>query len=304
MTEPVCVACTTNPQRVGVLCAGCYHRTDDALFELAERWGLMRAALLEPGSQPEQRVSGSREFPLPGGEALNLTGPANVAVAERTGWVPAWRSTADVTRPADGLCTAEHATVRCCLGFGHVRQHRRCVECTPKHDGPAVRTWPHQQATWRREPILDPDGRQKLTPPGDQLGDVNPTEVLWSWVRDWLTYRTAGETGPTPDLPNIITWLRHRLDWAAQHHPAVDDFAAEVHHMTTTLRRTLNVARYVQRFKEPCPRCDTVALYRELDPTKDPTKAWVKCGACGNLWYESEFARLGVILDDEARRTT
>src|SRR5574342_90748 len=327
--RPPCVACARYPCRVGWLCPGCYHHTDERLYDLALYWPLMSQALLEPSTGIEQRVSGSRERPLPGGEALSLSArghvhvsdwPAGVdrddpdhrALAER-GWIPAsvpapdsvvqvgsrWRlgddrpdcaSEDEATRPDGGT-----ETVTCCLKAGHVERHR-------EHHGPDAHTWPYpRRATGWRVPVRE-NGRPVLRPPGDQTGDIAPVEKLWSWTRDWVERRNVGESGPNPDLPGIVAWLRARLDWAAEQHPAVDDFVTEVRAAADTMRERLSVKRYVQRFTEPCPRCDVVALYREIDPNKDPRKAWGQCGSCGNLWREEEFGRLGVILEGEARR--
>lgn len=329
MTEPEeeeqeerpCVACARHPRSVGLLCPGCYHRTDDRLYDLVLYWPLMTAAVAEPSTGVDQRVSGSRERPLPGGEALNLTAAGNNHTSDwppgldrdrpnptalvRRGWVPAstvnalpavagrWRLGDD--RPD---CTAADSGVTCCLKAGHLRHHR-------EHPGPDAHTWPYPRTRdpWRT-PVTEPDGAPRLRPPGDQVGDIDPVEKLWSWTRAWAEVRAVGEAGPNPDLPSVVAWLRARLDWAAEHHPAVDDFVTEVREIVDTLRERLSIRRHVQRFTEPCPRCDTVALWRELDPDKDPRRAWVQCGSCGNLWREEEFGRLGVILEGEARRVS
>jgi len=236
--EPSCVVCRRRDARHGDVCGPCRTRIDEHLVELVERWAILPAAL-EPGragDDDRERVSGSRERPLPGGEALNLVARGNV----------------------------------------HTRQTLKPT---------------------------DPYGP-------DQHGPVDPAEILWSWTRDWILYRRKGETGPgRGDLVSIVTWLRPRLEWACDRHPAIADFAAEVSDAVDALRGILNVRRYVQRFKEPCPRCDTKALYREVDPdmqNMDPAeraaRSWVECGSCHNLWRESEFARLSIILDTEARR--
>ena len=239
MTEPEpqgnCVVCHRRDARHPKVCGGCRARIDDHLVELVERWALVPAAV-EPGrAGEEQHVSGTRERPLPGGEALNLVARGNV----------------------------------------HTRQ-------TLAAD--------------------DPYGT-------DQYGAVDPTEILWSWSRDWINQRRKGEIGPAADLVSIVYWLRTRLEDACDGNTAVDDFADEVRDAVTSLREILDVRRFVQRFREPCPRCDVKALYREvdvdmqwMDSAERAARSWVECGSCHNLWRESEFARLSIILDTEARR--
>ena len=229
MTEPQgdCLVCRRRDARHPRVCGPCRTRIDDQLLELVERWALLPAAL-EPGrAGDDQRITGSRERPLPGGEALNLLAPGNV----------------------------------------HTRQTL---------------------------PPDDPYGP-------DQHGPINPIDMLWSWARNWLADRHKGETGPRPDLTSVIYWLRTRLEWACDDHPAIDDFAREVRDAVTNLREALQLRRYVQRYREPCPRCDTRALYREVDAERGASK-WVQCGNCNSLWQESEFARLSIILDVEAHR--
>ena len=274
------------------VCFGCLARLDDQLGELAERWPLVAAAV-EPSTQPTERVSGSRDYPMPGGEAMNLIGPGNLSTREELR--PAWRTMAIVPfvikRDQPSMCGSRHDRSICRENLGHIHRHR---------DLETGQSWPHQQRVFERRAVRDEFGQVALVRVGDQHGAVNPIEYLWSWSRDWLARRRAGEVGASPELAALARWLKDRLDWAGQSHPAVELFAEELWEMIRTVRSVLNVTRFVQRYREPCPRCDEVALYREVDPRRGAS-AWVQCGSCGNLWRESEFSRLGLILEGEAR---
>jgi len=299
MTEPEltrpCVVCRGREARhASYTCSACPGRIAENLVELVERWALVPYALESGRAGEDSRISGSRERSLPGGDALNYTANSNLYTSGRL--TPAYRTTGALPgRPKLDPCAVDEkcpeCAQRCQRAHGHVEKHR----CAGGH------RWAYRQQSFARTPILDEHGDPTCSPDGDQYGPVNPIEILWSWARDWRTYRHVGEVGPEPDLVSVVTWLRNRVDWAADHHPAIDDFADEVYEALTGLREVLNVRRYTQRYREPCPRCDTKALYREVDPERGAS-AWVQCGQCGNLWRESEFARLSVILDAEARK--
>lgn len=62
----------------------------------------------------------------------------------------------------------------------------------------------------------------------DQIGELPTLVWLESWCRDWRDTRGQGETLPEPTITGMTRWLDHRLDWAADEHEAVDEFAAEL----------------------------------------------------------------------------
>lgn len=137
--------------------------------------------------------------------------------------------------------------------------------------------------------------------PDDAIGHLSVASTLDQWVRDWRDHRGKGERLPTPTVASLTGWLLVRLDDACDTHPAVDDFAEELKRLMTALRSALRLRRHIERLPAPCPTCDKVALYREVDPHRGASD-WVECGACGRLWSEDEYRRLVVILDEELRR--
>lgn len=94
--------------------------------------------------------------------------------------------------------------------------------------------------------------------------------VLAWWEDDWRTY-----AGLPADREATVTgcagYLLARLSWAAQQHPAFDEFARDM----TRLRTTLQVATRSDEITErgvPCPECgdQLVRHYRDARECKHP----------------------------------
>lgn len=137
--------------------------------------------------------------------------------------------------------------------------------------------------------------------PEDVQGGLSVATTLDQWVRMWRDDRSKGERLPAPTVTSLAGWLAVRLDDACDTHTAIDEFATELRGLVMTLRSALNLRRHIERLPAPCPSCDTLALYREVDPHRGAS-SWVECGNCGRLWSEDEYRRLVVILDEELRR--
>lgn len=149
-----------------------------------------------------------------------------------------------------------------------------------------------------RQPEPTAQARQH---PEDVLGGLSVATTLDQWVRMWREDRGKGEHLPAPTVVSLAGWLSVRLPDACDTHPAVDEFADELRGLVMNLRSALNLRRHIERLPAPCPSCDTLALYREVDPHRGASN-WVECGNCGRLWSEDEYRRLVVILDEELRR--
>jgi hypothetical protein len=149
-----------------------------------------------------------------------------------------------------------------------------------------------------RQPEPSQAGRQH---PEDHIGHLSVASVLDQWVRDWRDIRARGEGIPAPTVTALAGWLHVRLDWACDHHLAIDEFDMEIRHLADAMRTALALRRYVVRLQAPCPTCDTRALYREVDPQEGAAE-YITCGGCGRLWRPEEYARLATILVDEDGR--
>lgn len=136
--------------------------------------------------------------------------------------------------------------------------------------------------------------------PEDIDGGLSVASTLDEWVRDWRSHRAKGEGAPPATVYQLAHWLGVRLAEACDDHPAIDEFALEIRGVVASLRGALNLRRHIERLPAPCPSCDTLALYREVDPVRGASE-WVECGSCHRLWREEEYRRLVVVLDGELR---
>jgi hypothetical protein len=95
----------------------------------------------------------------------------------------------------------------------------------------------------------------------DLLHDV--PALLDSWARDWQTYTWA--LLPVPTVTSLTSWLSVRLEWACNSHPAIDDFAGELHAVIGTVRSAAGLTKpRPEQLDIPCRRktCDQLTLWR------------------------------------------
>jgi hypothetical protein len=143
-----------------------------------------------------------------------------------------------------------------------------------------------------------PGGSGAIVDPfGDQHGAIPPVVVLDLWVRDWIDVRARDEHDPVPTIATLTSWLIHRLDWALDHHPAIDEFAREVH---LTLR-TIKAVTQAERKGEPVGRCPMETRDGGRCGTKlyaDPYVDQISCGRCGTSWERRRWLTLAAAQDD------
>lgn len=134
--------------------------------------------------------------------------------------------------------------------------------------------------------LMLPANTHPVTDPfGDQIGEPSATSVLDSWAQDWQTYVWAHL--PAPTVSSLVAWLKERVDWACDHHPAVDAFADEIHDLASRLRSAAGMTRPKAELKlgVPCRECEHVSLYRW------PGSDYVECGNCPVLMTPDEYGR-------------
>lgn len=258
MTKLVCTICARNLDSPGMACDSCRRRLDSTLVEI----GNLHAELpdhLERGQTNGQRVSGSREAPLPlRVEPLDLSMPA------RAGSV-----------------------------VDDVVQQYDVVERTINHTyfvAQDVGMWITDEVhVWQKRPkTKDVDGETKpvLGPAGDQVGHQSVLTLLDSWVRDWRDTRDMREHLPVPAGASLVSWLRTRLDWACDHHTAIDAFNQEMRDLRGALRKALGVSDTRPELLDvPCRKCE----WRSLAHL--PGEDRVECGHCGDLSTLDEYKR-------------
>jgi hypothetical protein len=124
----------------------------------------------------------------------------------------------------------------------------------------------------------------------DQIGYLSVATVVTTWTRDWATYRDKRELGDVATVDAHVAWLSVRLEWACDHHPAVDEFATELRTLTAALRRYAGTQtpRPQPCSGVPCRRCDWLSLARLADGSGD-----VECQnpACRTIYRADEYQR-------------
>lgn len=252
-----CPLCWKRDPRQGVVCDLCTQRLAARLWELRDLHALLLAAL-GPGRAQSQRVSGSREAPL----------PLRVSALDFAG---------DAHREIEG-----------------VRDTMKPLLHTRLTDGWDVAVFdgkPRWQRVYVREQVLDGDGSPAMVAARDQAGAWSVAAILDSWARDWATY--GDEPLPKPEVPDLVSWLSRHLQWALDHHGAIEEFAGEVTTTVYAVRALLNVSRSMIHLDEACPSCNLAALQR------DPGGGDVECANCHRTWPHNQFERLAVVLADE-----
>jgi len=264
---------------------------DRVLGEIVELYALLPEQLA-PGQAAGPRVSGSREAPLPlRVDPLDLTMPARqTAVSDDL--VPQYE-----TIHVEVLVYGRPEPKRCdCPACEQTRAQAR-ADGLPDPTGPG----PVGKCGWRKVTMAqrvrrrDDRGILAYGLSGDQQGEPSVAGVLETWARDWQGYRWA--LLPEPTVEALAWWLSVRLDWACEHHPAVDEFAAEVFALAATLRRTCGMVDPLPELLDaPCARCDNTSLHRL------PGEDRVECGVCGRLMTEDEYRRyVGLVVAHHRR---
>lgn len=114
---------------------------------------------------------------------------------------------------------------------------------------------------------------------GNGLGQADdPPAVafeLWTWTADWA--ETRDEPPPTPTVTVTVPWLSRRAGWAADHHDAFDEFAADLARIVARLEQVTHSGDRPEK-GPPCPYCRTADLQRDFTDRGLPDD-W-RCPAC------------------------
>jgi len=108
--------------------------------------------------------------------------------------------------------------------------------------------------------------------PGAPTGEGRPDDpwvvqqTLATWVRDWAETRSEA-TLPAASIGSLTGWLTVRAGWAAAHHDAFDDFAAELELLLDELAGWSQL-RQPPVTGAPCPYCRVPLQRRWLDRVK------------------------------------
>lgn len=136
--------------------------------------------------------------------------------------------------------------------------------------------------------LVGPGSATVTDPHADQTGDLPTLVWLEQWVDDWRDVRGQGEHRPDPIITGLVSWLLRRLDWAADEHPAIDEFARE-------LGKQLGALRAANRTDEPKPERQEVGLCPQLldhgqvcgtTLYRYPRLSNIVCDGCGGEWRQ------------------
>lgn len=246
-------------------CNGCRERLRAELTDLVDAYAQLPAALV-PGKGHGQRVSGSRVPPVPVDvDVVDLGGRRRITAATDS-LIPLV-----VAEPVDSVALAD-------AGFVHLA---RIAE---------VENWSD------RRPVRDENGKPVMVPANDQVGHLpTATELDW-WVRDW-----AGRLGhhlPNPNVTTMVGWLLNRLDDAIDHHPAIDEFAADIHRLLRTLRGVARSAQYRGDKVGRCPMLLRDDTYCATQLYADPYLDRITCSRCGTSWDRVKWLALRAAQDE------
>lgn len=168
------------------------------------------------------------------------------------------------------------------------------LDATPRPGhGQARVTGSTEQSLGVSVPVLDLIGPANTgtvhDPYKDQAGMVSVASILDSWAADWIDIRGKGESRPLPTVTRLSEWLHGRLDWAATHHPALGDFAADMGRCAAALRAANGDYPTEPDHRDgiECPKCDRMALYDVGDFIECVEDSY----GCGKLLNPSEYAQ-------------
>lgn len=95
-----------------------------------------------------------------------------------------------------------------------------------------------------------------------------PLAVLAGWEDDWRSILGLPAAGPAT-MATVTRFLHDHLGWAAQHHPAFDEFATDVYRLRVRLEQVTKTSHAPVR-GIGCPECGETLIRRYADPDPCP----------------------------------
>ena len=238
------------------LCEHCAGKVGGWLAELGSLFPRLPDALAPGKSGEQDRVSGSREAPLPVRlDALSLLGPA--AGRDRTYLDRGDDRTGDMQAGAEPVLSVLGTWVR------WVAQQRHLTHPDPVPGTPLVR---HPQAPYGPETARQ--NRQRL----DMQAAANAGTL---WLRT---------------VSSLRQFLARHHDWTRQQ-PEADRYAADVHDLWRASKAVLGdwPAKPDHLAGVPCKRCDAIAMYRHVGVNGRVCDT--DSGGCGYTFTDDDWDR-------------
>lgn len=128
--------------------------------------------------------------------------------------------------------------------------------------------------------------------------------MLGTWEADWRIERGLSaapeRTHDAHSLAGLVLFLRMQLEWACQSHPAIDEFAGDVHQITRSCYAALGLTSTAMQIGD-CPVVladDGEVCGRRL--YADPYADVIRCTWCRAQWERPRWMMLGQMLRENA----
>jgi hypothetical protein len=122
----------------------------------------------------------------------------------------------------------------------------------------------------------------------DQTGHLSAGTILDTITGAWIGETWCRATRlPVPTVPALAQWLRRWADDACDRHTAIDEDAADLRELRSTLRSVLgDRSQRPEHMSAPCPGCDLLTLVRR------PGEDLVECADddCRRVLTGDEYA--------------
>ncbi|WP_052720212.1 hypothetical protein [Actinoplanes rectilineatus] len=101
--------------------------------------------------------------------------------------------------------------------------------------------------------------------PEDQSGHLSAPTILDGWARHIRDNVYGADQLPAPTVPELLTWLRARINRICDHYEQLADFATAVRNLRGALRAATGQTepRPEHCAGVACKRCDLITLYRQ-----------------------------------------
>lgn len=129
--------------------------------------------------------------------------------------------------------------------------------------------------------------------------------ILATWETDWRETRGLPAVPARADheqllvgdhiLAEVVNFLRTHLDWAIEHHPAVDEFAGEIREIVEACYTALGLRSDLKKIGS-CPTVDDEGRPCGRTLYADPYLDMIRCTRCHAEWTRARWLILGAAI--------
>jgi hypothetical protein len=135
------------------------------------------------------------------------------------------------------------------------------------------------------------DGRNASGQPHNQdhhhTDPPSAVAVLEGWEADFRQTRHIPAATTPPTLSNVTAWLLDQLTWAAQHHPAFNDFHTEIRQLAAMLEHAAGATERPVVDVAECFDCPGARLHRKW-LTDGLSDEW-ECPRCRRRYLVGDY---------------